>query len=469
MDTESLLRKIVSNKAVVGIVGLGYVGLPLSLAFSKKFQVIGYDKSPHVIDNLSKGKSTIIDIPDKSIKQAIDKSFKPTLDSADLSSCDFKIICVPTPLKEDKEPDLSFIRGASMTIAHVLHKGQFVILESTSYPGTTRDVMTPILETTGLRAGIDFGVAFSPERIDPGNKRFTVETIPKIVGGVNEPCTELAVKLYGQIIDMVIPVSNPETAEAVKMMENIFRNVNIALVNELSIIFSKMGIDTWEVVKAASTKPYGYMPFSPGPGVGGHCIPLDPYYMSYISKRYGFIPRFIELSGNINDFMRVYAINLVEQGLRQVGQRLFRSEVAVLGLAYKRNIDDSRESPSVKVIEELTANGAIVRAYDPYINKVHVKDKVIESTPSLDEALSGADCALFMVDHDFFKNISLTDYVGIMRNPVVVDCKNVFETPPSNIIYLGIGKATKSGETTETTIETDSHTEKWITQLKTSN
>lgn len=469
MDTESLFRKIVSNKAVVGIVGLGYVGLPLSLAFSKKFQVVGYDKCPHVIDNLSKGRSTIIDIPDLSIKQVIDKSFKPTLDPADLSLCDFKIICVPTPLKEDKEPDLSFIRSASMTIAQVLHKGQFVILESTSYPGTTRDVMTPILETTGLRAGIDFGVAFSPERIDPGNKRFTVEMIPKIVGGINELCTELAVTLYGQIIDTVIPVSSPETAEAAKMMENIFRNVNIALVNELSIIFSKMGIDTWEVIKAASTKPYGYMPFNPGPGVGGHCIPLDPYYMSYISKRYGFIPRFIELSGNINDFMRVYAINLVEQGLRRVGLRLFRSEVAVLGLAYKRDIDDSRESPSLKVIEELAANGVNVRAYDPYIHEVRVKDEVIESTPSLDEALTGADCALFMVDHDSFKEISLTDYAGIMRNPVIVDCKNIFETPPSNILYLGIGKPNKLGEPAETPIETGSSTEKCVTHLKTIN
>jgi UDP-N-acetyl-D-glucosamine dehydrogenase len=469
MDIESLLRKIVSNEAVVGVVGLGYVGLPLSLAFSKKFQVIGYDKSPHAIDSLSKGRSTIIDIPDESIKQVIDKSFKPTLDPADLASCDFKIICVPTPLKEDKEPDLSYIRSASMTVAQTLHKGQYVILESTSYPGTTRDVMTPILETTSLRAGIDFGVAFSPERIDPGNKQFTVETIPKIVGGINEPCTELAVKLYEQIIDKVVPVSNPETAEAAKMMENIFRNVNIALVNELSIIFSKMGIDTWEVIKAASTKPYGYMPFSPGPGVGGHCIPLDPYYMSYISKRYGFIPRFIELSGNINDFMRVYAINLVEQGLRRVGQRLFRSEVAVLGLAYKRNIDDSRESPSLKVIEELTANGVIVRAYDPYINKVHVRDKVIESAPSLGDALSGADCALFMVDHDFFKNISLAEYAGTMRNPVIVDCKNIFETPPGNILYLGIGKANKLGETTVTQVESESSIEKWITGLKTIN
>jgi len=467
VDTESLLRKIVSNEAVVGVVGLGYVGLPLSLAFSKKFHVIGYDMSPRVVDVLSKGRSTLLDIPDASLKQVIGKSFEPTLKPADLSQCDFIIICVPTPLKEDKEPDLSYIRNASMAVAQVLHKGQFVILESTSYPGTTRDVMIPILETTGLRAGVDFGVAFSPERIDPGNKRFTVETIPKIVGGVNESCTELAVTLYGQIIDKIVSVSNPETAEAAKMMENIFRNVNIALVNELSIIFSKMGIDTWEVIKAASTKPYGYMPFSPGPGVGGHCIPLDPYYMSYISKRYGFIPRFIELSGNINDFMRIYAVNLVEQGLRRVGRRLFRSEVAVLGLAYKGNIDDPRESPSIKVIEELTANGSIVRAYDPYINKVQVGDRLIESAPSLGKAINGADCALFMVDHDFFKNISLADYTGTMRSPVIVDCRNIFETHPDSIIYLGIGKPNRLAEIIESPIEADSPTEKWVTGLKT--
>jgi UDP-N-acetyl-D-glucosamine dehydrogenase len=467
VDAESLLRKIVSNEAVVGVVGLGYVGLPLSLAFSKKLHVIGHDMSHRVVDALSKGKSTLLDIPDASIKQVVGESFKPTLDPADLSQCDFVIICVPTPLKEDKEPDLSYIRDASMAVAQVLHEGQFVILESTSYPGTTRDVMVPILETTGLRAGVDFGVAFSPERIDPGNKRFTVDKIPKIVGGVNESCTELAAALYGQIIEKVVSVSSPETAEAAKMMENIFRNVNIALVNELSIIFSKMGIDTWEVIKAASTKPYGYMSFSPGPGVGGHCIPLDPYYMSYISKRYGFIPRFIELSGNINDFMRVYAVNLVEQGLKLVGRRLFRSEVAVLGLAYKRNIDDSRESPSLKVIEELAANGVIVRAYDPYINKVQAGDRVVESAPSLGEAVDGADCALFMVDHDFFKEISLSDYAGTMRNPVIVDCRNVFETPPDDILYLGIGKPNKLAEPPEPWIEADLHTERLMTGLKT--
>lgn len=277
------------------------------------------------------GKSHIQDVTDEELSRCLGKTYFPTSDPEDLRRCDILIICVPTPLSEDRTPDLSYIKSACRTIAIVLHPGQFVILESTTYPGTTDEVVVPILEETGLVAGSDFGVAYSPERVDPGNKNFPIDRIPTVVGGITPECTEITGALYGSVMDQVVPVRDAATAEAVKMMENIFRNVNIALVNEMALIFERMGIDTWEVIDAAATKPYGFMPFYPGPGIGGHCIPLDPYYMSYRAKKYGFIPRFIETSGEINEFMKMHVINLAERGLHQVGRRLFGAKVAVMG------------------------------------------------------------------------------------------------------------------------------------------
>ncbi len=436
---EKLLTKIKTKSATIGIMGLGYVGLPMAIAFSNKFNVVGYDVSENTINHLLNGRSHIADVLSEDIKKYLGKSFQPTNDDKTLGECNFIIICVPTPLTDEKEPDLSYIKSACATISKILRKGQFVILESTTYPGTTEDVVIPALEKTGLKAGKDFGVAYSPERIDPGNKEYTVEKIPKIVGGVNEDCTELAAMLYESIIDKVVKVRDTKTAEAVKIVENIFRNVNIALVNELSLIFEKMGIDTWDVVDAAATKPYGFMPFYPGPGIGGHCIPLDPFYMSYAAKRYGFIPRFIETSGEINEFMRVHAVNLVEKGLKHVDKEMYGAKVVVMGLAYKKNIDDARESPSIKIIEELANRGADVRVYDPYVKSIKTNVGEFYSEKSIEDGLMGVDCAVFVVDHDVFREMKVKGIKELMGSPVIVDCKNLFDGDGESS-YLGIGK-----------------------------
>jgi UDP-N-acetyl-D-glucosamine dehydrogenase len=438
---KNLLMKFKDKTATIGIIGLGYTGLPLAIAFAKKFNVVGYDTNEKTVDYLLGGKSHILDVNDDMIKKYLNKSFYPTTNHKALEKCDFIIICVPTPLTAEKEPDLSYIKSACATIARILRlrRGQFVILESTTYPGTTEEVVIPILERSGLKAGVDFGVAYSPERIDPGNKEYTVEKIPKVVGGVNEECTEIAAELYGRIIEEVIKVNDAKTAEAVKMVENIFRNVNIALVNELSLIFEKMGINTWEVIDAAATKPYGFMAFYPGPGVGGHCIPLDPFYMSYIAKRYGFIPRFIETSGEINEFMKVHVVNLVEKGLRKVNKKTRGAKVAVMGLAYKKNIDDARESPSIKIIEELVNLGADLRVYDPYVKSIKTKVGEFYSEKSVEDTLRDVDCAVFVVDHDVFKGIEMEQIEELMGSHVVVDCKNAFDKG-SGVVYLGVGK-----------------------------
>ena len=436
---KQLLTKIKNKTASIGIIGLGYTGLPLAIAFAREFDVVGYDIKEKTINHLLSGRSPILDVEDGELKRYLNTSFYPTTDPEELGKCDFIIICVPTPLIEEKEPDLSYIRNACRTIAKILRKGQFVVLESTTYPGTTEEVVVPILETTGLKAIEDFGVAYSPERIDPGNKKYTVEKIPKVVGGIDKECTRIAAMLYGCIIEEVFEVNDARTAEAVKMVENIFRNVNIALVNELSLIFEKMGINTWDVVNAASTKPYGFMAFYPGPGVGGHCIPLDPFYMSYIAKRYGFIPRFIETSGEINEFMRIHAVNMVEEGLRKVDKKISGAKVAVMGLAYKKNIDDTRESPSIKIIEELVNRGADVRVYDPYVKSIETKVGVFHSEKSIEGVLRGVDCAVFVVDHDVFRELGVGRIKELAGSPVVVDCKNLFEGEGSGV-YLGLGK-----------------------------
>lgn len=440
---KSLLSKLTDRDAVVGIIGQGYVGLPLAMAFSKKFKVIGYDISLTTANALRAGISHIQDVPDEQLSQHLERTYFPTSESEDLRQCDFLIICVPTPLSEDKIPDLSSIKCACSTIKSILHPGQFVILESTTYPGTTDEVVIPILEECGLAAGSDFGVAYSPERVDPGNKKYPIDKVPTVVGGINAECTEIAAALYGSVIDMVVPVRDARTAEAVKMVENIFRNVNIALVNEMALIFERMGIDTWEVIYAAATKPYGFMPFYPGPGIGGHCIPLDPYYMSYRAKKFGFIPRFIETSGEINEYMKMHTINLAERGLRQVGKRLFGAKIVVFGLAYKKNINDARESPAIKIIEELINLGADVRVYDPYVPSFVTKVGTFASVGSVEEALSGEDCAIFLVDHDVFRKIPVKMMIDLMTSPVVVDSKNLFKNE-EGIVYLGIGKGSFS-------------------------
>ena len=440
MLADRFRRLLDEGTLVVGVIGLGYVGLPLAVSFSGKFRVIGFDTSGEKVGQISRGISPILDVESARLAEAVGRNLLCTPDPSRLGECDAIIICVPTPLSPEKEPDLSYVRSACATVASVLRPGMVVILESTTYPGTTEEVMIPILERSGLRPGEDFGVAYSPERIDPGSRAFRLEQIPKVVGGIDPVSTWIASEIYRTIIPEIIPVANPRIAEATKMMENIFRNVNIALVNEMALIFERMGIDVWEVIRAASTKPFGFMPFYPGPGVGGHCIPLDPYYMAYKAKRHGFIPRFIETSGEINTFMRLHVINLIDEALKRVRVPFHRATIAVMGLSYKRNIDDTRESPSLKILEELLSLGAEVRVYDPFVPAVTVSGRELRSAPSLEAALKGADCGVFLVDHDEFRERALPDLVPLMRNPAVVDCKNIF-AGSDGVVYLGIGKA----------------------------
>lgn len=439
-NLELLKSKLQEGNATIGIIGLGYVGLPLAVEFAKKFRVIGFDVDKNIISTLNSGRSHILDVPDKAIKEIINTSFVPVNEPGRLSECDFFIICVPTPLGVDKIPDLSYIISSCRTISSILRKGQFVILESTTYPGTTEEVVIPLLEESGLTSGTDFGVAYSPERIDPGNKDHPVGKIPKVVGGISHECGVIASTLYGSIIESVIIVSDTKTAESVKMVENIFRNVNIALANEMALIFERMGINSWEVIDAASTKPYGFMPFYPGPGIGGHCIPLDPYYMSYKAKRYGFIPRFIENSGEINEFMQMHVVNLIEEGLGRSGKTVRSSRISVFGLAYKKNINDTRESPSIPIIAELLRIGARLQIHDPYVSSININGNALRSIDSMHEALSDADCALFLTDHDLYKSPESVDMIKEINPQVVIDCKNIFSENVGRI-YIGLGKA----------------------------
>lgn len=440
-NMKGLLAKIENRDAKIGIIGLGYTGLPLAILFAKKFHVVGYDKNKKVVNLLSSGKSHIKDVKEEYIKKYMNKIFFPTNNHKELKKCDFIIICVPTPLTKEKEPDLGYIKSACEVIIKVLRRGHFIILESTTYPGTTEETVVPILERSGLKAGVDFGVAYSPERIDPGSSH-KVENIPKIVAGITRECTDIVAKLYGSVIDAgVIEAKDCKTAEAAKIFENIFRNVNVALVNEFALICERMGIDIWSVIDAASSKPFGFMPFYPGPGVGGHCIPLDPYYMSYKAKKIGFIPRFIELSGEINDFMRIHTVNLAEYGLSKVGLNIRESTVAVIGLAYKKDIDDIRESAAKKIIEEIVKDGGDVKVYDPFVKFIETECGEYFSEKSIEDALNGADCAIFVTDHTIIKNNNLNEIVKYMRHQIIVDCRNMFDdTKTDDFIYLGIGK-----------------------------
>jgi UDP-N-acetyl-D-glucosamine dehydrogenase len=441
MVMENLINKIKDKSVVVGIMGQGYVGLPLAMAFAKHFKTVGFDVSERTISTLKSGKSHIQDVPAEEVKARLGVSFFPTTSVDELSECDFFIICVPTPLNVENEPDLKYVESATTTISKFLRKDQFIVLESTTYPGTTEEVMQPILEESGLKAGIDFGLAHSPERIDPGNTS-AVEDIPKVIGGLNAACTDISVMLYGAVLKQVVPVTNAKTAEAVKILENTFRCVNIALINEMALIFDMMGIDTWEVVKAASTKPYGFMPFYPGPGIGGHCIPLDPYYLSYQAKKLGFMPRFIETAGEINHYMKIYAVNLAREALCSVGKQLRNSTVAVFGLSYKKNIGDARESPSTYVIESLINNGVKVKIHDPYVSEFTTKFGTIKGQSSIAETLKDVDCAIFLVDHDEYVRINLKAETASMKQPVIIDCKNIFKEH-DGVVYYGIGKGNK--------------------------
>lgn len=423
---DGILEKIKSHDFCVGVIGLGYVGLPLLLAFAKAgFRVIGFDIDPKKIQSLRSGKSYIKHIASEKVKEASvleSCSFDSTFKS--LPKTDAIIICVPTPLTKQREPDLRFITSTGEMIYPYLRKSQLLVLESTSYPGTTKEDLLPILEKSGLYAGRDFYLAFSPEREDPGNPTYSTTTIPKVVGGFDPTSTQIASELYSQIITQVVPVSSMETAEAVKLSENIFRAVNIALVNELKVIYSKMGIDIWEVVDAAKTKPFGYMPFYPGPGLGGHCIPIDPFYLTWKAREYNVATRFIELAGEINTSMPDYVVGVLAEALNKKKKSLNGSKILLIGLAYKKDVDDTRESPSFFLYEKLKKRGASVDYYDPYVARIPVTREHkhlagIKSIPWQEKKIDSYDAALISTAH------SCIDYSQLVAwSRLVVDTRN---------------------------------------------
>jgi len=421
----SLLDKIAAKSAVVGVIGQGYVGLPLALVFWEAgFRVIGFDVDTKKIEALSKGESYIKHVgPERVAAATRSGGFSATSDFDRLKDCDAILICVPTPLGRHREPDNSYIHATAREIAQRLRRGQLVVLESTTYPGTTDEEVLPILEKTGLKSPADFFLAFSPEREDPGNQNFSTRTIPKVVGGINAASTEVAVALYRAGLDRVVPVSHSRVAESTKLLENIFRSINIALVNELKMTFMSMGIDVWEVIAAASTKPFGYMPFYPGPGLGGHCIPLDPFYLSWKAAEHGIWARFIELAGEINTQMPRFVISRVAGALNEDGKALKGSRVLLLGLSYKANIDDPRESPSFELLEQLTEAGALVQYCDPYFPEAPRMRKykvALSSVPCTPEAFAGFDALVVATAHDEFKKPELYRNVKL-----VVDSRNM--------------------------------------------
>ncbi|MCX7957266.1 MAG: nucleotide sugar dehydrogenase [Endomicrobia bacterium] len=418
---KTVKEKILNKKAVVGVIGLGYVGLPLALLISKKnYKTFGFDIDFEKIKLLKEKKSYITHISNEEILSA--KNFVATKEFGKLKICDIIIICVPTPTTITNEPDLTSVVNTVETISKNLRKGQLIVLESTTYPTTTRNIVKPILEKTGLLCEKEFFLSFSPEREDPGNKNFNTEDIPKITGGIGKISTELSVLFYSQIVNKVIPVSTPEVAEAAKILENTFRAVNIAFVNELKMLFDKMNIDIWEVIEAAKTKPFGFMPFYPGPGWGGHCIPVDPFYLSYIAKKYNFYTKFIELAGEINIKMPEYVIEKIIDEFNRRKITINGSKILLLGVSYKKDIGDTRESPALRIIQLLENKGAIVDYNDPYVPKISRlrKFNITKKSVVFDkDKLKKYDCVVITTDHSCY------DYTIILDNSkLIIDTRN---------------------------------------------
>src|SRR5438874_4850896 len=418
---ETLLAKAKDRTAVFGVVGLGYVGLPLAMEIVRAgYRVLGVDVNARVVDALNGGRSHIQDVPAKTVADAVDgKKFSATADLSRLKEPDVISISVPTPLSKTKDPDVSYVLAATESVKRALRRGQLVVLESTTYPGTTRELMLPALESTGLKVGEDFFLAFSPERVDPGNERFNTRNTPKVIGGITPACLKVAMALYQGAIDTLVPVSSPEAAELVKILENTFRSVNIGLANEMAIVCDKLGVDVWEVIEAASTKPFGFMKFTPGPGVGGHCIPLDPHYLAWKMRTLNYKTRFIELAGEINAEMPEYWVGRVVDRLNEQGRAARGSKVLVVGVAYKKDIDDIRESPALDVIRLLQRRGAVVSYHDPHVRKL--KDEAIDLTslPLTSETIAAADCVVIVTDH------TEVDYALVERcSRVIVDTRN---------------------------------------------
>jgi len=431
---RAILGKIADRSAVVGVVGLGYVGLPLALVFEEAgFPVLGFDVDGKKAEALRRGESYIRHIGPERVAGAIGRGrLQATSDFVHLADCDAILICVPTPLGRHREPDISFIQKTGDVIAKVLRPGQLVCLESTTYPGTTREELLPRFEARGLKAGRDFFLAFSPEREDPGNPKYHTKNIPKVVGGYDDASLEAAAALYGAAVDRVVSVSSLEVAESAKLLENIFRSVNIALVNELKVVFDRMGIDIWEVIEAAKTKPFGFMPFYPGPGLGGHCIPLDPFYLTWKAAEHGVWARFIELAGEVNTSMPRYVVQKTLEGLNAQGKSMKGAKVLVLGLSYKADIDDDRESPSFELIELLEEMGGEAAYCDPYIPRARAgrkHDIGMTSVPCTAEEFARYDAVVLSTAHSVFREASL--YAGVR---LVIDTRNA--VPPEAPLAL---------------------------------
>jgi UDP-N-acetyl-D-glucosamine dehydrogenase len=418
---DVLLRKIEDRSATVAVVGLGYVGLPLAVEFAKAgFAVIGYDVSQRVVDLLNDGKSHIQDVPASEVADLVKrKRFVATTDDARLGDADAISIAVPTPLGKTRDPDMSYVQAAASTVAKHAHAGLLVVLESTTYPGTTRELMQPKLEAAGLTVGEDCFLAFSPERVDPGNPIWNTKNTPKIVGGITDNCTEVASALYATCLDTIVPVSGTETAELVKLLENTFRSVNIGLVNEMAIVCDKLGVNIWEVIDAAATKPFGFMKFTPGPGIGGHCIPLDPHYLAWKMRTLNYKTRFIDLASEINSEMPAVVVRKVAQALNDEKKAVNGSRVLVLGVAYKKDIDDMRESPALDVMRLLESQGADVVYHDPHVPKFREDGHEHTSVPLSDKELTNADAVVIVTDH------TAVDYQRVIHLArVVVDTRN---------------------------------------------
>lgn len=431
--TEGIIGRFRSREAQIAIVGLGYVGLPLAVAITESgLPVVGIDKDEKRIASLQRGESPTVDVDGVRLKKA-SGSGKLTLtaDFSSIKNSDAIIICVPTPLTKHREPDTSYIVEATESIVPHLRKGQLIVLESTSYPGTTEELVKPRIEARGFEIGKDVFLAFSPERVDPGNKKYTLQAVPKVVGGVTDNCTEVAKALYEQVIHAgVYTVSSPRAAEMEKLLENIFRNVNIALVNELTQLCDRMDIDIWEVIEAAKTKPYGFMPFYPGPGVGGHCIPIDPFYLSWKAREYDFRTHFIELAGEVNTSMPAFVVSKPSRILNRHRKPLNGARILLLGVAYKRDIADMRESPALKLITLLEGEGAEVAYHDPYVPKITINEKPHESIPLTEETLQSMDAVVLVTDHSMLDYDFIIDHCKILldtRNAIKGSKKNVYK------------------------------------------
>lgn len=428
MIKNEIINLLKDQRAHIGVIGLGYVGLPLATEFaSSGFHAIGFEVDNNKVTQINSGQSYIGDVSTQQVKQAVDAGrLRATVDFDNLKECDAIIICVPTPLRKTKEPDVSFILAAAEEIKQRLRRGQLIVLESTTYPGTTDEVLLPMLEQTGLKLDEDFLLAFSPERVDPGNPEFQTHNIPKVVGGVTDDSTETAAFLYSQIVNDVHSVTSARVAEAAKLLENTFRAVNIGMANEMARLCYALNIDTWEVIRAAATKPFGFMPFYPGPGIGGHCIPLDPHYLSWKARQHGFDSRFISLAEEVNSRMPEHVVQLVADGLNDDCKAMKGSRILLLGVAYKRDIDDVRESPALSIIDRLRTKGCDVRYHDPFVREIRFDDahtdsggEPMSSVELSDAEIQASDCVLIVTNH------SQIDYHRIIElAPLIVDTRN---------------------------------------------